>query len=138
MLGILGRVQDMPVSTLEKMYCAMVRPVMHYGSEVWGFDRTEQLNRVHTYFLKRISGQSKSVANCGILFEFGAFDDTIHCKTRALKYWLRVIQGEQTKLRAICYNYQSRNIVSRCWSTEIRKGLAKIGELGLGKREEKP
>ena len=67
------------------------------------------------------------MANCGILFEFVALDDIIYCKILALKYWLRVIQGEQTKLRAICYNYQSRNIDSRCWANEIRKGLEKIG-----------
>ena len=44
----------------------------------------------------------------------------------SIELYLRVIQGEQTKLRAICYNYQSRN-VSRCWANEIRKGLEKIG-----------
>ena len=65
------------------------------------------------------------MANCGILFEFGAFDDTIHCKIRSLKYWLRIIQSEQTKLRAMCCNYQSRNVDSRCWANEIRKGLEK-------------
>ena len=70
---------------------------MHYGSEVWGSDRIEQLNRVYSYFLKLIFGQSNSVANCGILFEFGAFDDMIHCKIPTLKYWLRIIQGEQKK-----------------------------------------
>ena len=74
------------------------------------------------------------MAHCGILFEFGAFDDTIHCKTRALKYWLRVIQGEQTKLRAICYNYQSRNVNSRCWANEIRNGLEKSVWVGSAQK----
>ena len=124
MLGILGHVPDMPVIMLEKMN---FMPVMHYGSEVWGFDRIEKLNRVYTYFLKRISGRSKSVANCSILFEFGAFDDIIHCKIRALKYWLRVIQSEQTKLRAICYNYQSRNVVLDVGLMKFGKDLKKIG-----------
>ena len=81
---------------------------------------------MYIYFLKRFSGQSKSVTNCGILFEFGAFGDAIHCKIQALKYWLGVIQDEQTKLRAICYNYQSRNVDSRCWANEIWKGLENI------------
>ena len=131
--------EDMPVCTLEKMYYATVRLVMHYGNEVWGFNRTVQLNMVYTYFPKRISGQSKSVANCGILFDFGAFSDTIHYKIRTLKYWLRVIQGEKTKLRTICYNCQSRNVDSSCRTNEIRKGLEKNRYgLGLGKREGKP
>ena len=41
MLGILGRVPDMSISTLERKYCTTVRPVMYYGSEVWEFDKTE-------------------------------------------------------------------------------------------------
>ena len=82
---------------------------------------------MYTYVLKRISAQSKSVANCCILFVFGDFDDTIRCKIRALKYWLQVIHCEQTKLRAICYNYQSRNVDCRCWANEIRNSLEKIG-----------
>ena len=91
---------------ISSSYCIVLMRLGWPGSISYSL----QFNRLYTFFLKCFSGQSKSVANCGILLEFGAFIDTIHCKIRSLKHWLRVTQCEQTKLRAICYNYQSRNV----------------------------
>ena len=43
-----------PISIALQLYESMLKPVMCYGSEVWGFNETIHLDRVETRFLKYI------------------------------------------------------------------------------------
>ena len=127
LMRIRSRIPDFPVATLEKMYYALVRSSMSYGAEIWGWERTVVINQIQTTFLKQILGVARGTSNSGVLKEFGAYNEEIEVKIRAVKYWLRIMQGDQTLIKAACYREQRREGGVRMWADKLRRGLQGIG-----------
>ena len=126
-LKIRSRIPDISTSILTNVYNAVVRSTLSYGAEIWGWDNTKDLNQIQTYFLKCLTGVGRSTANSGILKEFGTYRDSVDFKIKTLKYYLRILHGNQSLIKAACYREQRRLGAQNCWLGVLQKGLDEIG-----------
>ena len=58
----------------------MLKPIMCYGSEVWGFTGDQNLERVELYFLKSILHLPSVAPNTAVFGELGQLPVHLHCK----------------------------------------------------------
>ncbi|PSN39520.1 hypothetical protein C0J52_24343, partial [Blattella germanica] len=80
-------------------------------------------------FLERVKlkGVGRSTANSGILKEFGTYRDSVDLKIKTLKYYVRILHGNQSLIKAACYREQRRLGAQNCWLGVLQKGLDEIG-----------
>ena len=73
-----GRRLKLPTDIMLKLFDSCVAPVLLYGCEVWGYENTDIIEKVHTKFCKFIFGVSKCSHNMPIYGELPAIN---HYKT---------------------------------------------------------
>ena len=54
-----GRRLKLPTDIMLKLFDSCVAPILLYGCEVWGYENTDIIEKVHTKFCKFIFGVSK-------------------------------------------------------------------------------
>ena len=67
------RNQSIPIDLQLKLFHSIVEPILLYGSEVWGFETTREIERIHLQFCKRILSMRKSTPNFMVYGELGRF-----------------------------------------------------------------
>jgi len=61
------------ISDKVRLFDSMVLPILCYGSEVWGFHKAVDIERVHTNFLKQLLSARQQTSNVCIYGETGRF-----------------------------------------------------------------
>lgn len=119
-----------PKHVLE-LFDKLVSPIMSYGSEVWGFIRADNIERIHTQFCKKVLGVKKSTQNDFVYGELGRHECIVNRYYQIIKYWLKVVESDDTKYVWQIYNAQkadielNRNINN--WANNVRKLLCVLG-----------
>lgn len=116
------RLQGLPVDTLFKIFDTKVKPILLYGSEVWGFQRRECIERVHIKVCKMVLGVGRDVKNNIALGECGRFPIYIDTYVRMVKYWCRLQTMNDSRYPRQCYKMLQRHDQSgrRNWATHVR------------------
>ena len=117
------------VPTLLSLFDTYVSPVLNYCSEIWGYMKAQEIEKIHTMFLKRLLGVKRSTSNDMIYSETGRLPLIVNRKFNMLKYWLKLTRTENCVLKNIyemtlrsCNHQNNKN-----WSAEIRDILISIG-----------
>ena len=84
------------VSEKLKMFDAMISPILNYGSEIWGFHKSVDIERLHLKFLKLILHVKPQTMDYIVYGELGRVPMAIIRKIRILKYWTRIIQDKDS------------------------------------------
>ena len=82
------------VSEKLKMFDAMISPILNYGSEIWGFHKSVDIERLHLKFMKLILHVKPQTMDYIVYGELGRVPMAIIRKIRILKYWTRIIQDK--------------------------------------------
>ena len=102
-----------------KLVVSCVAPILLYRCEVWGYENTDIIEKVHTKFCKFIFGVSKCSHNMLIYGELGRYPLPIVTKQRMVCYWTRILKSNQQKLNKIMYeilyNLHCKAIHSSGW-----------------------
>ena len=61
-----GRRLKLPTDIMLKLFDSCVAPILLYGCEVWGYENTDIIEKVHTKFCKFIFGVSQFSHNMPI------------------------------------------------------------------------
>ena len=117
------------VPTLLSLFDIYVSPVLNYCSEIWGYMKAQEIEKIHTMFLKRLLGVKRSTKNDMIYSETDRLPLIVNRKFNMLKYWLKLTRTENCILKNIYeMTLRSRNHQNnKNWSTEIRDILISIG-----------
>ena len=113
-----------------KLFDALVSPIMNYGSEVWGFHNSQDIERVHLRFLKQILNVRQQTSNMAIYGELGRVPFYVIRKVRIIKYWYKILADPFTLLYKV-YKQQvadvdnNRNLKS--WSANVKTLLNNLG-----------
>ena len=99
----LGRLFKLSVKILLDLFDKMVKPILLYGCEIWGFGNNESLERVHLKFCKLLLNLKTSTPNYMIYGELGRLPIAIDIKIRMVSYWSKLVNGKQSKLSSILY-----------------------------------
>ena len=94
-----------PLGLQLKLFDNTVLPILTYGSEVWGYENLDIIERIHTDFLRRITKCRKSTPRYILYAETGRYPIEITVKQRMINFWTRLITGKISKLSYnICVN----------------------------------
>lgn len=75
-----------------ELFDIMIKPILTYGSEVWGLNNLDSIETFYLSFLKSMLCVKKSTPNCYVYGDFGVFPLQIDIKMRIAKYWLKLIR----------------------------------------------
>ncbi len=91
----------LPVKDKCKLFDSLVRSVLIYGSEVWGYHVANDVERIYTKFLRSILGVKKST-HCSFLYgELGRQPLSICRKLNMLRYWKQIRGTNDLLLRNV-------------------------------------
>jgi hypothetical protein len=106
-----------------------VLPILTYGSEIWGPDINNVTERVHVNFCKKQLGVGVNTPTAAVLGECGRDSIYITCYKRCIKYWLKLMQLQETSLLRSSYSLQLQqcNSGKTNWASKVRDILYKYG-----------
>ena len=122
----------LPIDLQLKLFDQTVMPILTYGSEIFGFENLDLLEKIHTDFLKKITKCRRSTPSYILYAELGRFPIEIIIKSRIIGYWNRIILGKHTKISYILYQALKtpENVTSK-WILNVKRILCDIGRHDL-------
>ena len=98
-----GKVHNLSIQCQLDLFDKIIKPILLYGCEVWGFSKNEIIERVHLRFCKLLLNFKTSTPSYMVYGELGRYPLDIDIKVRTISFWTKLISGKQTKLSAIIY-----------------------------------
>ena len=105
----MGRLYKLSVKIKLDLFDKMIKPILLYGCEVWGFGKNEVLERVHLQFCKILLNLKSSTPSYMDYGELGRYPIDIDIKVRINSYWARLLSGKHGKFSNVFYRV-SRNL----------------------------
>ena len=126
-----GRKLHLEIDLMLKLFDSCVLPILLYGSEVWGYENVDILERVHTKFCKIILKCSKFVHNSVIYAELGRYPIYLEVNRRMLNFWSRTLLGSDKKFSSVMYkillNLNDKERHNSPWINHIKSLLQDTG-----------
>ncbi|OWF46235.1 RNA-directed DNA polymerase from mobile element jockey [Mizuhopecten yessoensis] len=92
---------SLPVDLQLKIFDSLIMPVLLYSSEIWGFENTNIIEKIHLQFCKYILNVRKSTPNFIVYGELGRYPLDIEIKCRIIVFWHKLITS--SKLSSTIY-----------------------------------
>ena len=119
--------QEMKINTKLYLFNTLVVPILTYACEVWGFCKAEQMDRMYLGFLKYLACVRKTVPTAYIYNEFGVFPLSLLRKIRIIKFWLKILNMNDTHPVKLIYNLllrdSNQNAKVKNWVTLLKEML---------------
>ena len=105
-----------------KLFDSMVKPILCYASEIWGYEYCDIIESVHVGYCKRFLGVNNSVNNCMALGECGRMPLSVTYQTNVIKYWCKLIKMQESRYPKQCYEMlKSFDDIGRItWATKVK------------------
>ena len=130
-----------------KVFDSTVMPVLLYGSEIFGFENTEILDRVYHDFMRIITQARKSTPLYMLFGELGRYPLLINIKYKIISFWLKIVTGKQQKISFILYRYMLtcnpntfpwlkyvERILNECGKSDIWINQMQLGNIAYNKQ----
>jgi len=72
------------------MFYKTILPILLYGSEIWGFENIDIIERVHLRFCKLILHLKQSTPNFMVYGELGRYPIPVILKVCMIRFWCRI------------------------------------------------
>ena len=116
----------------------MIKPILLYGCEVWGFGNFDILERVQSRFYKYIFNLKNSTPSAMIYGEIGVMPLAVDIQTRVVSFWSELIAtdlSEHYKLSSIIYNviyalHDTTGFKSQ-WLDNVKSLICSLGFAGV-------
>ena len=86
------------------LFDKMIMPILCYGSEVWGFHCGDAVERAHLQFCKKVLRLKWNTVNNIVYSELGRTNTQCVRFVRIVKYWLKIMKCDDTRLIKRVYN----------------------------------
>ena len=112
-----------------KVFDAMIKPIFCFGSEIWGYQYYEIIEKVHVQFCKRLCNLNQNTTDLFVLGECGRYPMAVHYICNCIKYWTKLITMPDHRFPKQCYNMlrsleESGRIT---WASKIKSLLFEHG-----------
>lgn len=96
---------NLPVGLQIELFDKMVKPILLYGAENWGFGNLDIIERVQLKFLKQILKFKKSTPNYFVYGETGCMPLSLDIEEKIVSFWskLCINVGNVNKLSLLVY-----------------------------------
>ena len=117
-----------------ELFMKMVKPILLYGCEIWGFSDITILERVQLKFLKYAMHMKQSTPNFMVYGEVGVYPLRVDVHTRMISFWSKLVDSSNithlsSNMYDIAYSLFCRNICKFDWFHCIQNILTKCGLL---------
>ena len=85
----------------------MVKPVLLYGCELWGYGNCDIIERVHLKFCKMLLHMKSSTPSFMVYGELGRYPLATDIKIRMVSYWAKFIDGKHIGQNLLMVNNQN-------------------------------
>ena len=82
----------------------LILPILTYGSEVSGFSKADNIERIHLQFCKHLLWVKIQTQNNLIYCELGRVPVRNYKLIAAIRYWFKILQCDGTKYIKLVYN----------------------------------
>ena len=112
-----------------KIFDSRIVQILLYGSEIWGSESRNQIEKIHLRFCKFVLGVGQSANSAAVFGKCGRLPLHIKYNKRFVKYWLKLFRSPQGSLLQTCYKMQTDfdGIYKRGWVTNFKKLLFSNG-----------
>ena len=143
MYSLLAKSRNMhlPVDLQIELFTKLVKPILLYGCEIWGFGNIDVIERVQLKYIKHVLNLKSSTPNYIVYVEVGVYPLKIDIYSRMISYWgkLNSIEnfGSLANSVYLVANsfYKYSNISSRStyfkWINSIKEILCTSGYSGI-------
>ena len=114
---------------LWKIFDTKIKPILHYGAEIWGYNDANEIERVQNKMCKlilKINSRIPAIAARGELGRFPLKNNRLHL---VLNYWLKLVSMSNERLTKDAYKLQldwsDRN--KKCWAYDVKYILHSYG-----------
>lgn len=117
------------IETQLSLFDTYVSSVLGYSCELWGFDKSVDIEKIHLQFCKKLLCVRKTTSNNMIYFELGRLPLQFFRQIRIIKYWLKLLKTDNCILRS-CYKELLCRIDTNCkfnWLRNVRDLLSTMG-----------
>ena len=80
-------ITNITVSHQLELFDKLVKPILNYGCEVWGFHKEQNIENFHTQFCKNILGVKRATQNDFVYCELGQHSLIVSRYFKIVKYW---------------------------------------------------
>ena len=94
---------DLKPKTLCQLFDAFVGSILNYASEIWGFTKSKEIERIHLKFCTRMLQVRLNSCNACVYGELGRYPLYINRFIRMLKYWFKIRLSDNIILQTV-YN----------------------------------
>ena len=115
-----------------KLFDSLVKPVLLYGSEVWGsaiLSENNPINKFTNKFYRTLLGVPRHTSNAGIHAELGRFPIHVNIQKAMIKYWFRLLTLPKDRLASHCYwSLLDCKTTTDPWLNAIKKIITSTGQ----------
>ena len=87
-----------------ELFDKLITPILNYASKVWGFKKTNSIERVNLqYCTKKLLGVKKTTQNDFVYGECGPTDFRTRRYLLIIKYWFKILHAREIKYIKIVY-----------------------------------
>jgi len=111
-----------------QLFDSFVGAILNYSSEMCGFSKSKELERLHLKFCKRILKVPLSSSNAAIYGELERYTLYISRYCKIIKYWCKIVQSENIILNRL-YTLAVKDCLSGYtnWVSRVNKLLDDYG-----------
>ena len=114
---------------LFKLFDSKVKPIILYGSEIWGVKKYDCIENVHIKFCKLVLNVGKTTMNFAALSECGRYPMFVYYHHRAIKYWCKLLEEKHNRYIKKCYTllHQLDESGRHNWASDLRILICSLG-----------
>ena len=122
-----SKVLCLPADIQLQLFDSMVAPILLYGSEVSGFEKSDLLESLYLQFYKIILKAKKSTPNVILYGELGRYPIDLIVKSRMIGFWQRIVNSKSdkisNKLYSILLSMHKRGLFHSKWLMTVKNTL---------------
>ena len=100
-----ARSLQLPVDLQLQLFHSLVTPILLYGSEVWGYEDVEIVEKLYNKFCRILLHANSGTPLAMLYGELGTKPLLLDIKQRMINFWCKLISRKQDKLSCIMYGY---------------------------------
>jgi hypothetical protein len=116
-------------SVFSRLFDSQVQPILQYGAEIWAFDKSIVIEKIHLFALKRFLNVGNRTPNDLVDGELGRYPLYLNSYMKCIKYWLKLTRMDEYRLPfkayKILHNLDNRG--KKTWVTNVRHCLYSYG-----------
>ena len=96
---------NLPLDLQLQLFEHTILPIALYGCEIWAYENTKIIEKLQNEFPRYITNSKKSTPTYMLHAELGCKAIDVKIKTHMICFWLNIVNGKETKLSKMLYNF---------------------------------